>query len=96
MEDEESRRRTTSFVDPAAQAAAEQDKDFDPLAGAMHGMNVSGTCAYRWPFLPSCGSDRLMKNYFSASPPPFSLVVLPLSPLPLCVTRPAAASVLCL
>eukprot|EP00049_Salpingoeca_infusionum_P017839 m.354588 g.354588 ORF g.354588 m.354588 type:complete len:433 (-) comp17059_c0_seq1:515-1813(-) len=40
MADEESRKRTTSFVDPA-QAAQQRDGDFDPLAGAMHGMNVS-------------------------------------------------------
>eukprot|EP00043_Microstomoeca_roanoka_P016448 m.168039 g.168039 ORF g.168039 m.168039 type:complete len:389 (-) comp16463_c0_seq1:307-1473(-) len=38
MEDD-SRRRTTSFVDPAQQEA---DQHYDPLAGAMDGMNVNG------------------------------------------------------
>ncbi|EDQ84271.1 uncharacterized protein MONBRDRAFT_34760, partial [Monosiga brevicollis MX1] len=36
--DAEGRLRTTSFVDPAQQHA---DNDFDPLAGALDGMNVS-------------------------------------------------------
>jgi hypothetical protein len=39
MADDGNRLRTTSFVDPAQ---AQADKDFDPLAGAMDGMNVSG------------------------------------------------------
>eukprot|EP00045_Choanoeca_perplexa_P002138 m.23164 g.23164 ORF g.23164 m.23164 type:complete len:394 (+) comp11343_c0_seq1:148-1329(+) len=38
MADDGNRLRTTSFVDPAQ---AQADKDFDPLAGAMDGMNVS-------------------------------------------------------
>ena len=36
------RRRTTSFVDPALAESISKDAEWDPLAGAMHGMNVKG------------------------------------------------------
>lgn len=43
MDVDSSRLRTTSLVDPAQQAAQKgADEGYDPLAGAMHGMNMSG------------------------------------------------------